>query len=147
MDNLDRMIINQLQGGFPICAEPFTQVSRDLDIDEGILIGRIEALLAAGIINRFGPMYNVEQMGGHYSLVAMRVPDEDVERVAGVINDYPEIAHNYLREHAFNIWFVLAVESPDRKQGLLREIEAATGHTVYDMPKIREFFVGMKFDA
>ena len=147
MHEIDRTIINHLQGGFPICTEPFARAARDLGLDEDVLIGRIDALLTAGVISRFGPMYNVEQMGGHYSLVAMRVPDEDVERVAGVINGYPEIAHNYQREHTFNIWFVLAVESPDRKQDLLREIETATGHTVYDMPKIREFFVGLKFDA
>ena len=147
MDHIDRTIINELQGGFPICAEPFAQVARELGIDEDLLINRIDTLLTTGLLSRFGPLYNVEQMGGHYSLVAMRVPAADIEQVAGIINNFPEVAHNYEREHDFNIWFVLAVEKPERKQQILVAIATATGYPVYDMPKVREFYVGLKFDA
>jgi len=147
MDALDRTIINHLQGGFPICADPFVQVARELGIDEDLLINRIDSLLAAGVLSRFGPLYNVEQMGGNYTLVAMRVPADDIERVAGIINSFPEVAHNYQREHEFNIWFVLAMANPERKQQLLDTIASSTGCPVYDMPKLREFYVGLKFDA
>ena len=138
MDHIDRTIINELQGGFPICAEPFAQIARELGIDEDLLINRIDTLLTTGLLSRFGPLYNVEQMGGHYSLVAMRVPAADIEQVAGIINNFPEVAHNYEREHDFNIWFVLAVEKPERKQQILAAIATATGYPVYDMPKVRE---------
>jgi DNA-binding Lrp family transcriptional regulator len=147
MDEIDRSIINRLQGGFPICPEPFAQVAAELGMDSGAIITRIEALLNAGVISRFGPLYNVEQMGGHYSLVAMRVPEEDLERVAGIVNGYAEVAHNYQRDHAFNLWFVLAVETAERKLSLLEEFAARTGYPVYDMPKVREFYVGLQLDA
>ena len=147
MDDIDRSIINQMQGGFPICAEPFAQVAQELGIDEDLLVSRIDSLLANGVLSRFGPLYNVEQMGGNYTLVAMRVPADDIERVTGIINNYQEVAHNYQRDHEFNIWFVLAMATPEQKQQLLAAIAAATGYPLYDMPKIREFYIGLKFDA
>lgn len=147
MDSIDRTIINQLQGGFPVCAEPFAELSLRLGIGEDILIDRISGLLDAGIISRFGPLYNVERMGGNYSLVAMRIPAEELDHVAEIINSFPEVAHNYERAHEFNIWFVLAVETQEQKQRILNEIEMLTKHAVYDLPKIKEYYVGLKFHA
>ncbi len=147
MDQIDQTIINQLQGGFPICDRPFDELSLQLGIDANTLITRINRMLNEGLLNRFGPMYNVEQMGGSYSLIAMKVPADDVDLVAEIINSFPEVAHNYAREHEFNIWFVLAVESSEQKQKVLDEIERCSGYLVYDMPKKEEFFVGLKFDV
>jgi DNA-binding Lrp family transcriptional regulator len=147
MDKIDRAIIAELQTGFPICAEPFAELSARLGMEENVLIDRVDQLLAAGVLSRFGPLYNVEEMGGHYSLVAMRVPASEVDRVAEVINQFPEVAHNYEREHEFNLWFVLAVENLDRKNAVLAEITTRSGYPVYDLPKLREFYVGVKFDV
>lgn len=147
MDQIDKIIINRLQGGFPICERPFAEVSAKLGIDENMLIERINHMINEGVLSRFGPMYNVEKMGGIYSLVAMKVPVNDLNYVVEIINSYPEIAHNYEREHEFNLWFVLAVESQTRKQEVLAEIESRTGYTVYDMPKREEFYVGLKLDV
>ncbi len=147
MDQIDRTIINQLQGGFPICDRPFDELSLKLGIDEDTLIERINKMLSEGTLSRFGPMYNVEQMGGSYSLIAMKVPEEELNRVAEIINGFPEVAHNYAREHEFNLWFVLALESTEQKHKVLTEIERLSTYAVYDMPKEKEYYVGLKFDA
>ena len=147
MDNIDRTIINQLQGGFPICEEPFAELSVRLGIDEDVLIDRIDNLLNEGVLSRFGPLYNVERMGGNYSLVAMRIPEPDLDRVTALINGFTEVAHNYEREHEFNIWFVLAVENQSQKKKILEQIEALSNYQTYDMPKLEEYYVGLKFDA
>lgn len=147
MDKLDRTIINELQGGFPICARPYAEIAEQIGMDEDQLIKRIDTLINNGILSRFGPLYNIECMGGHYTLAAMKVPGDDLPRVADIVNAHIEVAHNYEREHEFNLWFVLALENEDQKQTILRKIEMETGYPVYDMPKVNEFYVGLKFDA
>jgi hypothetical protein len=90
-------------------------------------------------------MYHAERMGGALTLAAMQVPAADFERVAALVNAHPEVAHNYAREHAFNMWFVLATETPARVDAVIADIERETGHRVYNMPKLEEFFVGLRF--
>jgi hypothetical protein len=92
-------------------------------------------------------MYHAERLGGALTLAAMKIPPQDFERVAGIVNGFPEVAHNYAREHEFNMWFVLATETPQRIDEVIGEIEKATGYTVYNMPKLEEFFVGLRFEA
>jgi len=144
MDDLDRALINTLQGGFPICERPYAEVAARLGSDEAAVIARIESLLQRGLLSRFGPMYHAAQMGGALSLAAMEIPPQDYERVAGIVNGQPEVAHNYARSHHFNMWFVLATETPDAQRETIARIEHETGYPVYDMPKVREYFVELK---
>lgn len=144
MDSLDRAIINRLQDGFPICAEPFAQVAQELGTDEADLIARIQRLRDDKVLTRFGPMYHAERLGGALSLAAMQVPAQDFERVAGMVNALPEVAHNYEREHALNMWFVLATETGDAQKEAIERIEQETGYPVYNMPKLDEYFVELK---
>lgn len=147
MDDLDRQIVNTLQGGFPVCDDPFDVVASQLGITGEALRARIESLLEHKILTRFGPMFQIERMGGAFTLAAMRVPDADFDRVAALVNDFPEVAHNYRREHEFNMWFVLATASPGGIGDAITRIQACTGLPVYNMPKEREYFVGARFSA
>ncbi|HMV76260.1 MAG TPA: hypothetical protein PKB00_16925 [Microthrixaceae bacterium] len=92
-------------------------------------------------------MYQIERMGGAFVLAALSVPEADYERVAGQVNALPEVAHNYRREHALNMWFVLAAETPAGIGRAVAAIEAATGLSVFAFPKEREYFVEMKLRA
>lgn len=147
MDQLDRAIINALQGGFPVAEQPYAEVAAQLGTAEGELIARIEKLLKDGILSRFGPMYHAERLGGALSLAAMKIPTEDFERVAAIVNAMPEVAHNYARDHALSMWFVLATETPEQLLGAIADMERATGYPVYNMPKIKEYFIGLRFEA
>ncbi len=146
MDDIDRRIINHLQGGFPICERPFREAADELGLEEEALIRRIGRLLEEGYLSRFGPMYHAERLGGGLSLCAMAVPEEKFDQVAERVNAFPEVAHNYARDHKLNMWFVLATETPERIDQVLEEIEAATGYKVYNMPKREEFYVGLRFE-
>lgn len=147
MDSVDREIINQLQGGFPLCDRPYLVVAKRLGITEEALILRIGQMLENKVLTRFGPMYQIERMGGAFSLAAMCVPEHDFERVAAIVNALPAIAHNYERQHEFNMWFVLATEKPEGIADAIAKIEADTGYQVFDMPKVREYFVGLRLVA
>lgn len=145
LDALDRRIINRLQDGFPISESPYADVADELATDESTLLTRIDALLEQGVLSRFGPMYHAEVLGGGLTLAAMSVAPDDFERVTEQVNAFPEVAHNYERDHELNMWFVLATETPARITKVIRDIERVTGYPVYNMPKKEEFFVGLKF--
>ncbi len=147
MDELDKKIINHLQSGFPICESPYQQVANELGISESQLLARLQTLLANGVLSRFGPLYHAEQMGGALTLAAVKAPTESFDEVAKIINAFPEVAHNYAREHELNMWFVIATEQPERLLEVIAEIEQQTGLQVYNMPKINEYFVGLKLEA
>jgi DNA-binding Lrp family transcriptional regulator len=146
-DALDRRIINVLQGGFPLCDEPYRAVAEIIGIDEAELIGRLQRMLDARVLTRFGPMFQIEAIGGAFVLAALAVPEDRFDDVAAQVNALSEVAHNYRREHALNMWFVLATETVGGIAQAIARIEQSTGLTVYAFPKEREFFVEMKLAA
>jgi DNA-binding Lrp family transcriptional regulator len=147
MDELERAIVNGLQGGFPLAERPFAEAAKALGTDEATLIAKLEAMLAMGTLSRFGPMYDVEKMGGAFTLCAMSVPEPDVERVVALVNAHPEVAHNYAREHDYNLWFVIAAASREAIAPVIAAIEAETGHPVLDLPREREYFIELRLVA
>lgn len=147
VDALDQAILNDLQGGFPLCDRPYAAVAARLGTSEPELMQRLDAMLADGLLTRFGPMYHAERLGGGLTLAAMKVPATDFERVTALVNAHSEVAHNYEREHEFNMWFVVATETPERVAAVLAAIEQQTGYRVYNMPKVEEFFVGLHFSV
>lgn len=147
MDDIDRTIINHLQNGFPICDSPYQQVAEQLGLAESELIGRLEKFLNDGVLSRFGPMYHAEAMGGALTLAAVKAPEEQFEKTVDIINAFPEVAHNYARNHILNIWFVIATETPERIIEVIQAIEDTTGLLVYNLPKLNEYFVELKLEA
>lgn len=142
----ERAVINALQGGFPLSERPYRDAAREMGLTEDELLETLAELLANGALSRFGPMYHAERLGGGLTLAAMEVSEEDFDKMAEIVNAFPEVAHNYARDHTLNMWFVLATETPERIAQVCHEIEAATGLHVYEMPKEEEFFVGLRFE-
>ena len=147
LDATDRRIINALQGDFPLVAEPYRAVADALGLSEAELLQRIDAMLERKVLTRFGPMFQIERAGGAFVLAAMKVPEAEFDRVAAQVNAFPEVAHNYRRDHALNMWFVLATATPEGIAAAVDAIEAATGLPVFPFPKEREYFVEMKLHA
>jgi DNA-binding Lrp family transcriptional regulator len=144
---VDRQIIDKLQGGFPLCERPYAAAAEQLGIDEEELLARLRRLLDARVLTRFGPMVQVERMGGAFVLAALAVPEARYDEVTALVNALPQVAHNYRREHALNMWFVLATETPAGIAEAIARIERDTGLTVFAFPKEREYFVEMKLAA
>lgn len=147
IDATDRSVINELQGGFPVSERPFADAAADLGLAEADLMHRLERLLDQGVLSRFGPMYNADRMGGAFCLAALSVPEARFEEVVAKVNAHDEVAHNYERQHALNVWFVVATDRAERITEVLAEIKAETGLDVYAFPKLAEYFVGLRVDA
>ncbi|MBV2264812.1 MAG: AsnC family transcriptional regulator [Thauera sp.] len=146
-DEVDRRLINAIQGEFPLSGRPFAEVGAALGLSEGEVIARLQSLLDDRVLTRFGPMYQIERMGGAFCLAAIAVPEVQWASAVEAVNAFPEVAHNYRREHALNMWFVLATETPEGIADCARRIEAATGLVVHLFPKEREYFVEMRLEA
>ena len=101
-------------------------------------------LVAQGLLTRFGPLFQIERVGGQFVLAALAVPEARFDAVAAQVNALPEVAHNYRRNHALNMWFVLAAESPAAVSAAIARIEAETGLPVLAFPKEREYFVELR---
>lgn len=144
---LDRQILATLQGDFPICERPYAEAAGRLGISEDELLTRLQQLLADKVLTRFGPMFQIEEMGGAFVLAALAVPEVRYDEVTAMVNALPQVAHNYRREHALNMWFVLATETKAGMAEAIVRIEQETGLPVYAFPKEREFFVEMKLEA
>ncbi|HFD87617.1 MAG TPA: Lrp/AsnC family transcriptional regulator [Gammaproteobacteria bacterium] len=147
MDELDRKIINELQGGFPLVNRPFLEISEQFGVPEDELIEHVGQLLDNGTLSRFGPMYHAEKLGGALTLCALSAPADHFDEITEQVNQHPEVAHNYARDHQLNMWFVIAADHPDRVGQVIAAIEAETGCKVLNMPKLKEYFVGLRFEV
>lgn len=146
-DPTDRAIINGLQGGFPVSHRPFRDAGHELGLSEGELLEGVQHLIESGRLSRFGPLWNAEGLGGDVCLCAMSVPADRFEAVAEQVNAHREVAHNYERTHALNMWFVISADRPERIAQVAEAIESETGLKVYLMPKSREFYVGFRVEV
>lgn len=147
MDQTDRDIINSLHGGLAICERPYREAALRLGLSEDELLARLARMLEAGVLTRVGPLYQIERMGGAFTLAALHAPAEQYEQVAQQVNALPQVAHNYARDHELNMWFVVATETPGEIDAVIARIERETGCDVFNFPKSREYFVELKLKA
>jgi len=147
LDFAERAVINALQGGFPLTARPFRDAGAALGLSEDQMLATVRRLIERGRLSRFGPLWNAEGLGGDVCLCAMAVPPARFDAVAEQVNAHPEVAHNYERDHALNMWFVLSAERAERIGEVIGDIEAETGLRVLPMPKTHEFFVEFRVEV
>lgn len=146
LDDIDKKILNAIQIDFPIVDKPFEKLGKSLGLNEDDVLRRIQRMQKEGAIRRIGPIISTKKTGGMSTLVAMKAPVERVDEVAGIINEYEEVSHNYLRPSNFNIWFTVSAESRERLDEILREIHEKTGCELRDLPTRRLFKIGVKFN-
>lgn len=151
LDAFDKSLLQMLQDDFPIVAQPWLEISRRLDVSESEVIFRLRRLMEIGAVLKVGPIFDASRIGFSVAtLVAMRVPQDKVESVASVINQYSYVSHNYEREDEYNVWFTLTAAGDKELNQLLSEIKEKTGvneHDVIDLPTIRRFKINVHFQV
>lgn len=145
MDEFDRRLINRLQHGLPLVRHPWQALADELGAAPEQLRERVQALLDDGTLTRFGPMFDIERLGGAFTLAALSVPEARFDEVAEQLAAMPEVAHNYRREHAWNMWFVLGCATPEGITETIARIESETGLPVLNLPKEETYHVGLHF--
>jgi siroheme decarboxylase len=149
LDDLDRKLLNLMQGSFPIASRPYQHVATLADVPEAEVMDRVQHLLAKRIIRQVTPIFDTRALGYSSMLVAAKVDPENPHRAAQVINEHPGVSHNYLRNHEFNLWFTIATE-PDSRLGLegtLQALASAAGaESVRQLPTLRLFKIRMDLE-
>lgn len=143
-DALDFRLLNDFQRDFPLCPAPFAELAARLGIGERALLGRLEALRRQGKISRVGAVFAPKRIGAS-TLAAMAVPAARLAAVAAAVNRFPEVNHNYEREHRYNLWFVATAANQGRLQATLGAIEKAAGYPLLSLPLLEEFHIDLGF--
>lgn len=142
---LDLHLLNDFQHDFPLTERPYAELAGRVDATEAEVLAALERLSARGAVSRVGPVIRPHAIGAS-TLAAMRVPPDRLTEVARLVSSYPEVNHNYEREHAYNLWFVLAAPSARRVRHVLRDIEQRTGIGVVDLPLLEDYHIDLGFD-
>jgi DNA-binding Lrp family transcriptional regulator len=147
MDELDKRLLNTVQADFPISPRPYRVLGERLDITEEEALSRTRTLVESGIIRRIGPSFDSRKLGHVSTLVAAKVPGERLREVADIVSSFPQVTHNYGRNHEYNLWFTLICRDAAEMERVVSEIRARAG--VSDMrvlPAERMFKVRVSFE-
>jgi DNA-binding Lrp family transcriptional regulator len=149
LDELDKRLLNLLQGSFPLEPRPYARVGELAGVTEDEVLRRTQRLLDERIIRQVTPIFDTRVLGYRSMLVAAKVDPEHPWRAAKVINAHPGVTHNYLRNHSFNMWFTIAVE-PDSTLGLDGTLEVLAGEagatSMRQLPTLRLFKIRMDLE-
>lgn len=141
----ERLII-RLQSGLPPVSRPFKALGEELGATQGSVLRAMRWLSGKGIVRRLGATFDSQSLGYASTLCAVRVPPERLEEVAAVINAYPGVTHNYLREHDYNLWFTLIARSAERLSSLIQEIGQRAGiQDIISLPAVKIFKIDVTF--
>ncbi len=147
MDLVDRKILNVIQTRFPLVEKPFEAVGGEIGIPESEVIERVADMKSKNVVRQISAIFDTRRLGYKTTLVAMRLPEDELDAAAQVINEHPGVSHNYARNGHFNLWFTLAVPP---YEDLAESVEAMAQRTNAEsyrlMPTIKFFKIGVNFD-
>jgi DNA-binding Lrp family transcriptional regulator len=139
LDSLDRQLLNLMQNDFPLTTRPYLDLARKLDISEDEVLTRIQAMKQRGLIRRTGAIIDSRQIGFYSTLCACQVENEQIDKVAAIINAQKGVTHNYVRDHFYNIWFTLTAPSQDEAVKIIKDMEQTVGIKILTMPAIKTY--------
>jgi DNA-binding Lrp family transcriptional regulator len=142
--DLERRLIDRAQKGFPLEPRPYAALARELGASEAEIIAALERLKARGVLSRVGAVVR-PNTAGVSTLAAIAVPEDRLSEVALLVSSFPEVNHNYEREHALNLWFVAAAPTRAKLDAVLRDIERRTGLAVIDLPLVEAYHIDLGF--
>ncbi|MCG8471073.1 MAG: Lrp/AsnC family transcriptional regulator [Desulfobacterales bacterium] len=146
LDDKEKLIINHIQSGFPICQRPYAAIGDELGMSEEEVIQHVSSLKERGIIRRIGGNFSPEKVGFFSTLCGAKVPEEKISAFADVVNSYKGVTHNYIREDEFNVWFTFIEASVETIETNLAEITKKTGVTsIYNFPATQVFKIRAEF--
>jgi DNA-binding Lrp family transcriptional regulator len=148
MDDIDKSILNEIQSDFPITSRPYHELGKRFDLSEPEVIERIKRMKEEGIIRRIGGNFQSSHLNFASTLCAAKVPEKKIGHFVEVVNRYPGVTHNYLRSHAYNIWFTFIAEDMAYIDNALREISEETGiEELLNLPAVKMFKIKVDFEV
>lgn len=140
-------LLRRVQHEVPFVERPFAAIAAELGFHEEEVLAELRALRESGLLREISAVLEGGALGYDSALVACAVAPADLARVVEVVNAHPTVTHNYLREHAYNLWFTIAVPEQMGLDATLRALAIAAG--VSDFHALRRtatFKIGVNFD-
>jgi siroheme decarboxylase len=145
MTPLAHHLLNDYQHHFPLVPAPFARLANEADASEEKIVETFAMLAKTGHMSRIGPIFRPNTIGAS-TLAAFQVPQPDIERVTGIVNAYEGVDHNYERDHAINLWFVLTAPNSARLADILRDIEHRAGYPLLRLHLVEPYHIDLGFD-
>ena len=142
---LEKRVLNDFQHDFPLSATPFADMAQQLGVSEDEILSTVSKLQHDGVISRVGPVFTPNRIGVS-TLAAMSIPEAELECVARIISAFPEVNHNYERDHEFNLWFVVTASSEEHLDIVLHEIEQHAEYPLMSLPMLEDYFIDLGFN-
>ncbi|MBI4485732.1 MAG: hypothetical protein HY655_06950 [Acidobacteria bacterium] len=135
-----------VQDGVPLCTHPFDELGRRLELRSSDVLQQLRTWSSEGKLREISAVLEGNLLGYDSALCAAAVPEQDLPRVIAVVNAHPTVTHNYLRGHAYNLWFTIAVPQAMGLDQTLARLERRAGVRVFPARRRRTFKVGVNFD-
>lgn len=145
MDDVDKKILDLIQTDFPLDPRPYARIGEQFKLTEAEALARVRALRDKGIIRRIGANFQSRMLGWTSTLCAAQVPEDKLEAFVAEVNRHPGVTHNYLRRHAYNVWFTLIAPGVDKVREILADITAKTGIEILNLPAEKTFKIKVDF--
>ena len=142
---LEQHLLNDFQRDMSLSATPYADMARQLNVSEEEVLKSAKSLQERGVISRVGPVFRPNKIGVS-TLAAMSIPADELECVARIVSAFPEVNHNYEREHEFNLWFVVTACSEEHLDIVLYEIEQHTEYPLMSLPMLEDYFIDLGFN-
>jgi DNA-binding Lrp family transcriptional regulator len=147
LDALDGALLNHIQDDFPLTLRPFQALAEKFGSDEAKVIERLQASRENGVLRQVSAIFDTTALGYRTSLVAARIPPEQLSAGAAVINSHPGVSHNYRRNHDFNVWFTVAVPPDASLEWTVERLGRLAGaESVRRLPTLKLFKIGVSLD-
>jgi DNA-binding Lrp family transcriptional regulator len=147
-DSVDQKLLGLLQAGFPLTGRPYTDIGLNLSIPEDEVIRRIAQMKVKGLVRQISPVLDAGSLGYKTTLIAMKIAEIHLDRVARLLTEHPRVSHAYEREHQFNLWFTLAVpDAADMGAELLRLAGMIESEAFFDLPTVKVFKLRTYFSS
>jgi DNA-binding Lrp family transcriptional regulator len=140
----DLFFADRWQREFPLTERPFLDIGFSAGIDEDDVIATFERLLGGDVISRVGAIVRPRTIGSS-TLAALSVPSSRMEHVVSVVSEEPLVTHNYEREHALNLWFVITGPDAGAIDRAIERIENRTGLSVVNLPLLKAYHLDLGF--
>lgn len=145
MDDADRRLLDIIQSGFPLTPRPYADLGATTGMPEEEVFRRVGDMRRRGIIRRLGANFQSAKLGWVSTLCAAKTPADRMDAFVARVNACPGVTHNYLRDHAYNVWFTLISPSREAEAATLAEISRDTGVDILNLPATRMFKIRVDF--
>ncbi len=147
LEDLDRELLNAVQWDFPLVPRPFAALGERLGLDEPAVRARVARVKDLGVLRQLSAIFDTRALGYGSALVAAKIDPARVDEAAAVISAHPGVSHNYKRNHAYNLWYTIAVPPGDSLEQHVDTLHRESGALVTRrLPTLKLYKIGVKLD-